>query len=90
MIKVSSKHCTLSSIEKPKLCRDCKFFRPASFFAPQNQCGAHYDLDLVTGERTWVSASLARNFEEYCGSRALNFERKKGFFDAWREKTQDE
>jgi hypothetical protein len=52
-----------------KLCKDCKFF-----IANEKKCMKFGDLDLVTGEKDFESASFVRAKYDKCGEHAKYFE----------------
>ena len=58
-------------INKYPLCRDCKFFIPSGV----PYCRKFGNVDLVTGEKTYDYARVARNAADKCGETATNFEK---------------
>uniref|UniRef100_A0A6C0HS63 Uncharacterized protein n=1 Tax=viral metagenome TaxID=1070528 RepID=A0A6C0HS63_9ZZZZ len=52
--------------EVTKICRDCKFYMGTT-------CKKFYDLDIVTGEKSYYYAKYLRENEK-CGESAIHFE----------------
>jgi hypothetical protein len=61
-----------ASIQKVKVCRNCKFFRSNT-----RECGYFGSTDLVTGKIIYEYASSMRNDKNKCGEIARHFEENK-------------
>lgn len=61
----------ISHIPK-KICRDCKHFIP-----DKRECRIFNETHLVTGEISYESARLAREYENNCGEEAVFFEKNQ-------------
>jgi len=72
MLKVSP---ALPAPGRIKFCTNCKHARVR--MTPSNneiQCGLYYNIDLVTGEKTYESAHAVRHDPQKCGLHAVHFE----------------
>ena len=58
-----------SLLHNKPLCRDCKFFIPND-----RKCGKFYDVNLVTGHKTYENAFNSRYDEKKCGEEGKLFE----------------
>jgi hypothetical protein len=61
-----------ASIQKVKVCRDCKFFRPNT-----RECGYFGNTNLVSGKINYEYASTMRIDKNKCGEIAKQFEENK-------------
>lgn len=52
------------------ICSNCKFFIPN-----KNECRKFSDVNIITGESTYETASSVRNDEDKCGEYAILFEK---------------
>lgn len=72
----------------PPLCIDCKHFLNSDPFFKANRaeyghCRQFYNINLVTGEKTYDFASIARSYENMCGVNASHFEDKRNITRLW-------
>ena len=71
-----------TNIKPPPSCINCKHFIPEDLFFRTNRaeygyCRQFYDFHLVTGEKRYEFASIARNSKSMCGINATYFEKRK-------------
>ena len=71
-----------TNIKPPPSCINCKNFIPQDLFFRTNRaeyghCRQFYDFHLVTGEKRYEFASIARNSKSMCGTNATYFEERK-------------
>ena len=52
-----------------KICNDCKHF-----IADEKTCGKFFEIDLVSGKKTYEPARIIRKNTEQCGETATSFE----------------
>lgn len=76
-----------ATTKPPPLCVDCKHFLPPDIFqsnrADYGHCRQFYDINLVTGEKKYDFASIARSCETMCGVNATYFESKRNRTRLW-------
>jgi hypothetical protein len=65
----------------PPLCVNCKHFIPYDLFcgshrAEYGNCRLFYNVDVVTGEKSYEFASIARSTKTMCGTNATYFENR--------------
>ena len=61
--------CLIKNQYKP-ICGNCKFFIPN-----KNECRKFGDVDIITGEYTYETATSVRNDEDKCGEYAILFKK---------------
>lgn len=66
----------------PPLCIHCKHFIPQDRFcrshrAEYGHCRQFYDYHMVTGEKRYEFATIARSSKSLCGTNATYFEERK-------------
>jgi len=63
-------YASLIQNKNAKICANCKFFIPY-----KNQCTIFGNVDIITGEKNYESATIARNNEEQCGEDAIFYQK---------------
>lgn len=71
----------ISSAKPPPLCIQCKHFIPQDLFcrskrAEYGHCRKFYEIHLVTGEKNYEFATIARSSKTMCGTNATYFEER--------------
>lgn len=71
-----------SSTKPPPLCLQCKHFIPQDLFCRSNRaeyghCRQFYNYHLVTGEKRYEFATIARSSKSMCGTNATYFEERR-------------
>jgi len=84
LLWMSSGNAYMSSMKPtdtnpPPLCINCKHFIPYNVFyrshmAKYGNCRLFYNVDVVTGEKSYEFASIARSTKTMCGTNATYFE----------------